>query len=44
VREVRRLAAALHRRCGVVRRKADPSTLDRLMAHDPEAEDLEHAA
>jgi DDE family transposase len=43
-REVRRLAEALHRRCRVVRRRADPSTLDRLMAHDPEADELAKAA
>jgi hypothetical protein len=35
VREVTRLAKVLHRRCGVVRRQAEPSTLDRLAACDP---------
>jgi hypothetical protein len=35
VREVKRLAKVLHRRCGVVRRQAEPSTLDRLAACDP---------
>jgi Transposase DDE domain len=35
-RQVARLAKALHRHCRVVRRKAQPSTLDRLAALDPE--------
>jgi hypothetical protein len=38
------LAKALHRRCRVVRRKADPSTLDRLSACDPEWEEVRKAA
>jgi hypothetical protein len=43
-REVARLARLLERRCRVVRRQAEPSTLDRLMAYDPEAEQLQQAA
>ena len=34
-REIAALAVALHRRCRVVRRRASPSTLDRLSALDP---------
>jgi hypothetical protein len=43
-REVAGLAAVLHRRCRVVRRKADPSTLDRLSALDPEFDQPRQAA
>lgn len=39
--EVARLARVLHRRCRIVRRKAEPSTLDRLSAYDPEAEQIQ---
>jgi Transposase DDE domain len=35
---VARLAKDLYRRCGLVRRHVDPSTLDRLMAYEPELE------
>jgi hypothetical protein len=35
-RVVARLARQLYRHCQIVRRKTDPSTLDRLMALDPE--------
>lgn len=35
-RTIKRLARNLHRRCRVTRRNADPSTLDRLSALDPE--------
>jgi hypothetical protein len=34
--ELKRLATILHRRCGISHRKAEPSTLDRLSALDPE--------
>jgi hypothetical protein len=44
VREVARLAKALHRHCRVVRRKVTPSTLDRLIAHDPEFDQHQKAA
>jgi Transposase DDE domain len=40
-REVAHLAKILERRCAVVRRKTAPSTLDRLMAHDPEVGELQ---
>jgi hypothetical protein len=43
-REVARLAKALQRHCRVVQRKANPSTLDRLLAHDPEFDQLQQAA
>ncbi len=42
-REVVRLAKVLERRCRVVRRQAEPSTLDRLMALDPECDQKEAA-
>jgi Transposase DDE domain len=42
--EVLRLARVLHRRCRIKRRKATPSTLDCLMALDPECEQQLHAA
>ena len=35
-RVVASLATTLHQRCRIVRRKAQPSTLDRLSALDPE--------
>ena len=37
------LARALWRRCRVVRRAAEPSTLDRLAAYDPEWEEAQQA-
>jgi hypothetical protein len=43
-REVAGLAEVLHRRCRVVRRKAAPSTLDRLGALDPEFDQTRQAA
>jgi hypothetical protein len=43
-REVARLAAVLRRHCRVVRRKAEPSTLDRLSACEKELDQLPHAA
>jgi hypothetical protein len=43
-RAVARLAKVLHRRCRVARRKAVPSTLDRLIAHDPESDQAQEAA
>jgi hypothetical protein len=43
-REVARLAEVLQRHCRVVRRKADPSTLDRLSALDPERDEARKAA
>lgn len=43
-RAVARLAEGLQRNCRVVRRKADPSTLDRLLAHDREFDQLQQAA
>jgi hypothetical protein len=42
--EVARLAKLLHRRCRIVPRKTAPSTLDRLIALDPEFEYLQDAA
>jgi hypothetical protein len=42
-REVVRLAKVLERRCRVVRRQAEPSTLDRWMALDPECDQKEAA-
>jgi Transposase DDE domain len=44
VREVARLARALHRHCRVVRRKTNPSTLDRLLACEAEFERTRVAA
>ena len=44
LREVLRLARALHRRCRIQRRKAGPSTLDRLNALDPQCEELRQVA
>lgn len=43
-REIGRLAEILQRHCRVVRRRADPSTLDRLHACDPEVAQLQLAA
>jgi hypothetical protein len=43
-RQIARLAKALHRRCRIVRRKAEPSTLDRLSELDPELEQMQEAA
>jgi hypothetical protein len=43
-REIARLAKVLHRHCRIVRRKAVPSTLDRLIAHDLEFRQLQQAA
>lgn len=42
-RAVARLARVLDRRCRIVRRRAEPSTLDRLMALDPDAESCKAA-
>jgi hypothetical protein len=42
--EVARLAVVLRRRCRVVRRHAEPSTLDRLAACDPEFDQPENNA
>ena len=38
VRVLGRLARALHRRCRIVARQGEPSTLDRLRALDPTCE------
>lgn len=43
-REVAGLAEVLHRRCRIVRRQAEPSTLDRLSALDPELDQTGQAA
>jgi Transposase DDE domain len=43
-RAVVRLAVALHRRCAVVSRRAEPSTLDRLRACDPQFDLLQEVA
>jgi len=43
-REVDRLAQILRRHCRVERRKATPSTLDRLVAHDAEFDQPKEAA
>jgi hypothetical protein len=43
-REVARLARVLQRHGRVVRRNVTPSTLDRLMAHDPELDERQKAA
>ena len=43
-REVARLAQVLRRRCRVVSRHAEPSTLDRLSALDPEFDQTRQAA
>ena len=43
-RALARLAVALHRRCRIVSRRAEPSTLDRLVACDPQFEQLQAVA
>jgi Transposase DDE domain len=43
-REVIRLAKVLHRRCRIERRQSTPSTLDRLIALEPQYEEGRHAA
>lgn len=43
-RAIARLAAALHRRCWVVSRRGEPSTLDRLRGCDPHFELLQAVA
>jgi hypothetical protein len=43
-RVVARLAKDLYHRCGIVHRRAEPSTLDRLKALEPELEQLRLAA
>jgi hypothetical protein len=42
--ELVKLAKSLHRHCRVVRRQADPSTLDLLIACDPEYDETKTAA
>jgi hypothetical protein len=44
LRAVLRLARALHRRCRIVRRKGQPSTLDRLTELDPRYDQAEEKA
>jgi hypothetical protein len=41
---VAQLARELYRRCGIVRRRTTPSTLDRLIACEPECEQYRIAA
>jgi hypothetical protein len=43
-RQISQLVEILHRRCQVVRRKATPSTLDRLIALDPDFDLTQQAA
>jgi hypothetical protein len=44
LQEVLRLATRLQRRCQIKRRKATPSTLDRLVALDPQYKEIDAAA
>ncbi len=44
LREVLRMAEVLHRRCRIERRKSTPSTLDRLIALEPQYEEVSNAA